>query len=70
MKPNLPREHNLHEALARSLSIAASQLGIKDEARRYRLAEINARQRHLAAAVWGRARGTRNTTKMDGDLLP
>ena len=53
MKYNLPREPNLREELARTLSIESSRLGLSREARRYRITEIRAREEHLFAAISG-----------------
>jgi hypothetical protein len=51
MEHSLPREPNLREELARGLAISSGALGLDDEARRYRLAAIQAREEHLRAAV-------------------
>ena len=50
---SLPREPNLREELTRNLSVESSRLGLSQEARRYRIAEIHAREEHLRAAMWG-----------------
>lgn len=47
----LPTRPNLKQDLARNLSLAAEQLGHSDEARRYRLAALDAQKDHLLAAV-------------------
>ena len=60
MEYNLPREPNLREELARNLSIESSRLGLSREARRYRIAEINAREEHLWAATWGKSQWYRD----------
>ena len=55
MEYNLPSEPNLREELARNLSLESSRLGLSREARRYRIAEINAHEEHLWAATWGKS---------------
>ena len=49
----LPSEPNLREELTRNLSIESGRLGLKDEARAYRLASIGARESHLKATFLG-----------------
>ncbi len=51
----LPSEPNLREDLARNLSLESSRLGLAAEARRYRMAEIRAREENLRAAVLGQS---------------
>jgi hypothetical protein len=51
MEHSLPREPNLCEDLARRLAIAADVIGFTDDARRYRLIAIRAKEGHLRAAV-------------------
>ena len=51
MEHSLPREPNLREDLAVGLAIASEQLGFTSQARRYRLAAIDARENHLYAAI-------------------
>ena len=53
---SLPTEPNLREELTRNLSVESSRLGLSREARRYRMAEINAYEQHLLAAIWGSSR--------------
>lgn len=50
---SLPREPNLREELTHSLSIAADELGLNSDGRKYRLASIQAREEHLTAAILG-----------------
>ncbi len=50
---SLPTEPNLREELTRNLSVESSRLGLSREARRYRMAEIHAREQHLLAAISG-----------------
>ena len=50
---SLPSEPNIREELTRNLSLASSRLGLSSEARKYRMAEIKAREEHLLAAVLG-----------------
>ena len=50
MEHSLPREPNLREELANGLAIAADSLGIPRDGRRYRLAAICAKKKHLSAA--------------------
>ena len=51
----LPSEANLREDLARNLSLESSRLGLAAESRRYRIAEIRAREANLKAAVLGQS---------------
>ena len=51
----LPSEPNLREDLARNLYLESSRLGLAAEARRYRMAEIRAREANLKAAVLGQS---------------
>lgn len=51
----LPSEANLREDLARNLSLESTHLGLSAEARRYRMAEIRAREANLRAAVLGQS---------------
>jgi hypothetical protein len=53
LQHSLPSEPNLREDLARNLSLESSHLGLAAEARRYRMAEIHAREENLWAAVLG-----------------
>lgn len=53
LQHNLPSEPNLREELARNLSLESRRLGMAAEARRYRLAEIAAREENLYAAMAG-----------------
>ena len=55
MEYSLPREPNLREELARTLSIESSRLGLSREARRYRITEIRAHEEHLWAATLGKS---------------
>ena len=52
---SLPREPNMREELARNLSVESSRLGLSQEARRYRIAEIRAHEEHLRAAISGKS---------------
>lgn len=52
---SLPREPNLREELTRNLSVESSRLGLSQEARRYRIAEIHAHEEHLRAAISGKS---------------
>jgi len=51
----LPPEPNLREDLTRNLSLESGRLGLVAEARRYRMAEIRAREENLRAAVLGQS---------------
>ncbi len=53
MEFSLPGEPNLREELARTLSIESSRLGLAREARRYRVEEIRAHEKHLWAVISG-----------------
>ena len=53
---SLPSEPNIREELTRNLSLASSRLGLSSEARKYRMAEIKAREEHLLAAFLGESR--------------
>lgn len=55
LEHSLPSEPNIREALTRNLSIESSKLGLSDQARLYRMAEIRAREQHLKAAIEGRS---------------
>ena len=46
----LPTEPNLREDLARNLALESSKLGLPQETRRYRMAQIRAHEEHLVAA--------------------
>lgn len=46
-----PSEHNLREEITRNLAIESSNLGLAKEARRYRMEEIKAHEKHLLAAI-------------------
>lgn len=52
---SLPPEPNIREALARNLYLESTRLGLSSEARQYRMAEIEAREDHLRAALLGRS---------------
>ena len=52
---NLPPEPNLREELARRLYLESARLGLGGEARKYRVAEMKAREANLRAAVAGRS---------------
>ena len=52
---NLPPEPNLREELARRLFLESTRLGLASEARKYRVAEMEAREANLRAAVAGRS---------------
>ena len=52
---SLPREPNIREALARNLYVESSRLGLASDARKYRMAEIRAREDHLAQAIYSRS---------------
>lgn len=51
MEHSLPSEPNLREDLSVGLAVASEQLGLSSEARKYRLAAISAREKHLRAAL-------------------
>ena len=51
LEHSLPQEPNLREELARNLSLESSRLGRSSDARQYRIAEIQAREADLRAAV-------------------
>lgn len=55
MEYSLPQEPNLREVLARNLALEAAKVGAADDARRYRMSEIRAKEEHLLAAVRGRS---------------
>lgn len=50
---SLPKEPNLREDLCANLAAEASALGRSQDARKYRIAKIEAREEHLLAAVRG-----------------
>ena len=50
---SMPSEPNLKEDLARNLFLESSRLGLSAEARRYRIAEIRAREVNLLSAALG-----------------
>lgn len=52
----LPSEPNLREELSRNLSLESSRLGLASETRRYRMAEIRAREENLWAAFLSQSR--------------
>ena len=60
MEHSLPQEPNLREELASGLAIAADSLGIQRDGRRYRLAAIRARKKHLYAAVMSQSEWYQN----------
>ena len=49
---SLPREPNLREDLCRNLSIESWRLGLSQQAKLYRTAELQSREEHLSAAVF------------------
>ena len=53
MRSSLPKEPNLRRDLCRNLASASSHLGLRREARSYRMEEMAARERHLRYAVLG-----------------
>ena len=53
MRHNLPPQPNLKEELARNLAIESSTAGLSGDRRSYRLAQIEAHQAHLWAAIRG-----------------
>ena len=55
MEFSLPREPNLREDLCRNLSIESRRLGLSQQARLFRMAEIKAHEEHLGAAVLRRS---------------
>ena len=56
MEHSLPPQPNLREMVARNLTIETDKLGLPQERRFYRTAEIRAHQEHLVAAVRGRSK--------------
>lgn len=60
MEYSLPSEPNLREDLARNLAIESSKLGHSAEARKYRMAEIRAREENLLAAIFGKTKWYRD----------
>ena len=56
----LPSEHNLREEITRNLAIESSNLGLAREARSYRIAKIQAHEKHLLAAVEGNSKWYQN----------
>ena len=60
MEDSLPHQPNLREQLCRNLAIQSADLGMSDEARRYRRLEVAAREEHLwkgvtSESVWYRS---------------
>ena len=53
MQYSLPSEPNIREELSRNLAVEAARRGASQEARRYRIAEIRAREANLGAAFRG-----------------
>ena len=53
---SMPSEPNLREELARNLYLASRELGLSDDARRYRMEEIRAREANYWSAAIGRSR--------------
>ena len=51
LQHSLPREPNLREMLARNLFLESRGLGLRSEAREYRLAALQALEEHLRAAI-------------------
>jgi len=51
LQHNFPSEPNIREELARSLFLESARLGLSSEASLYRMAEINAREENLRAAI-------------------
>ncbi|MGC2526115.1 MAG: pentapeptide repeat-containing protein, partial [Candidatus Acidiferrum sp.] len=53
VKLSLPQEPNLREELSRNLAIEAASLGLREEARAFRLCQVEAREADLRAAMTG-----------------
>ena len=51
----LPTEPNLREEISRNLALESAALGLYSESRKYRMAEIQAREKHLKAAFLGKS---------------
>lgn len=51
----LPPEPNLREEISRNLAVESAALGLYSESRKYRMAEIQAREKHLKAAFLGKS---------------
>ena len=55
MEHSLPNQPNLREMVARNLTIETDKLGLPEERRFYRMAEMQAHEQHLVAAIRGRS---------------
>ncbi|MEK6802830.1 MAG: hypothetical protein AABZ34_09185 [Nitrospirota bacterium] len=55
MEHSLPNQPNLREILAKNLTIETDKLGLPAERRFYRMAEMQAHEQHLVAAIQGRS---------------
>lgn len=55
MEHSLPNQPNLREMVARNLTIETDKLGLPEERRFYRMAEMQAHEQHLIAAIQGRS---------------
>ena len=53
MKATLPKEPNLRSDICRNLALESSRLGLRDEAKLYRMEEMAAHEEHLCNAVRG-----------------
>jgi len=60
MVHSLPSEPNLREEIARNLALESAALGLYSESRKYRMAEIRAREEHLLSAFLGRSQWYRD----------
>ena len=52
---SLPSEPNLREEITRNLALESAALGLSSESRKYRMAEIHAREEHLLSAFLGKS---------------
>ena len=55
MVHSLPSEPNLREEISRNLALESAALGLASESRKYRMAEIHAREEHLLSAFLGKS---------------
>ncbi|MXW09379.1 MAG: pentapeptide repeat-containing protein [Gammaproteobacteria bacterium] len=53
IRTSLPEEPNLCRDICRNLALQSSKLGLRGDARRYRMEELASRERHLRNAVLG-----------------
>ena len=56
IRASLPKEPNLCQDICRNLALQSSKLGLRSDARRYRMEELASRERHLWNAVRGESK--------------